>query len=91
VDATQIKRLLEDKGLSQVDVAARIGVTPQAVQEIIAGRTTSRTARFAFAAAIGGTPTAFGRASPLRPSRRSREEGDAEVRLLRQGRGVHNP
>lgn len=54
--ATEIKRLLEDKGLSQVGVAATIGVTPQAVHEIIVGRTTSRTARFAFAAAIGEDP-----------------------------------
>lgn len=56
MDASEIKELLEDKGLTQAQVAARIGVTPQAVHEIIVGRTTSRTARFAFAAAIGEDP-----------------------------------
>lgn len=53
MDANRIKALLEEKGLTQVEVAARIGVTPQAVHEIIMGRTTSRTARFSFASAIG--------------------------------------
>lgn len=53
MDATRIKKILEDKGLSQVEVAAEIGVTPQAVNEIISGRTVSRTARYAFAKAIG--------------------------------------
>lgn len=53
MDANAIKALLEEKGLTQAEVAGRIGVTPQAVHEIIMGRTTSRTARFAFASAIG--------------------------------------
>jgi transcriptional regulator with XRE-family HTH domain len=53
LDANEIKALLDSKGLTQVEVAARIGVTPQAVHEIIMGRTTSNTARFAFAMAIG--------------------------------------
>lgn len=56
MDATEIKKLLGSKGLTQADVAAKIGVTPQAVHEIIVGRTTSQTARFAFAMAIGEDP-----------------------------------
>lgn len=56
MDANEIKALLESKGLSQSQVAARIGVTPQAVHEIVMGRTVSATARFAFAMAIGEDP-----------------------------------
>ena len=56
MNANEIRGLLKSKGLSQRDVAARIGVTPSAVQEIITGRTESNTARFAFAMAIGEDP-----------------------------------
>lgn len=54
--ANEIRGLLKSKGINQTDVAAKIGVTPAAVQEIIAGRTTSATSRFAFAMAIGEDP-----------------------------------
>jgi transcriptional regulator with XRE-family HTH domain len=56
VNASEIKALLESKGLTQVEVAARIGVSPQAVHQIITGKTRSNTARFAFATAIGEDP-----------------------------------
>ena len=56
MEANEIKALLAKKGLTQKDVADRIGVTGQAVHEIIMGRTTSRTARFAFAMAIDEDP-----------------------------------
>ena len=56
MDASEIKALLEAKGLTQADVAARIGISPPAVNQIIHGQTTSVTARFAFAMAIGEDP-----------------------------------
>lgn len=56
MDANEIRALLESKGLTQADVAAKIGVTTQAVHEIVVGRTKSATARFAFAMAIGEDP-----------------------------------
>ena len=52
MDANQIRDLVREKGLTQTGIAEEIGITPQAVAEIIAGRTTSSTARYAFAKAI---------------------------------------
>lgn len=51
----RIKELLRERDLTYVDVAAEIGVTPQAVYEIVHGKTTSATARYAFAKALGLT------------------------------------
>ena len=59
MDANEIRALLESKGLTQADVAAKIGITTQAVHEVVMGRTTSATARFAFAMAIGEDPEAI--------------------------------
>lgn len=52
----EIRALLAAKGLSQADVARKIGVAPPAINDIVQGRTVRATARFAFAYAIGEDP-----------------------------------
>ena len=49
----EVKKLIRDQGHTYFTLAQEIGITPQAVSEIVAGRTKGATARYALAAALG--------------------------------------
>ena len=49
----EIKALLAERGLTQQKLGDRIGITQQAVSKIIHGATTSSTARYSVANALG--------------------------------------
>ncbi|MBI4538840.1 MAG: helix-turn-helix transcriptional regulator [Gemmatimonadetes bacterium] len=53
-DVTEwIKAIIRKKGQTYVSLAVEIGITPQAVSEIVNGRTKGKTARYALAKALG--------------------------------------
>lgn len=49
----RIKEIIGRKGHTYVSLAEEIGITPQAVSEIVNGRTKGSTARYALAKALG--------------------------------------
>lgn len=49
----EIKALLAERGLTQQKLGDRIGITQQAVSKILSGATTSSTARYSVANALG--------------------------------------
>lgn len=49
----RIKEIIARQGQTYVSLAEEIGITPQAVSEIVNGRTRGRTARYALAKALG--------------------------------------
>lgn len=51
--ANKIKVLIHARGHTYESLAAEIGITPQAVSEIVNGRTKGSTARYAVAKALG--------------------------------------
>jgi transcriptional regulator with XRE-family HTH domain len=51
--ANEIKVLIHDRGYTYESLAAEIGITAQAVSEIVNGRTKGSTARYAVAKALG--------------------------------------
>lgn len=53
MDSKEIKALLQSMGLTYEAMGREIGVTAQAISEIVNGRTTSSTARYSFAKALG--------------------------------------
>lgn len=53
MDRENLKALIRERGFTYESLGAEIGITPQAVSEIVAGRTTSSTARYSIAAALG--------------------------------------
>lgn len=53
MEIKELKTLIRDRGLTYEDLAEEIRVTPQAISEIVNGRTTSSTARYALASALG--------------------------------------
>ena len=50
-----IKDLIRSRGHTYESLGREIGISAQAVSEIVNGRTTGRTARYALAAALGVT------------------------------------
>jgi transcriptional regulator with XRE-family HTH domain len=56
VTPDEIVRLLASKGLTQANIARRIGISRASVNDIISGKSKGATGRFAFAAAIGEDP-----------------------------------
>lgn len=48
-----VKEMIRSRGLTYDDLAEVIGITAQAVSEIVDGRTTGATARYALARALG--------------------------------------
>lgn len=53
MDRNELKALIRERGFTYQTLADEIGITFQAVGEIVAGRTTSATARYALARALG--------------------------------------
>lgn len=53
MESNAIKQLLRQRGLTYEAIGREIGITPQAVSEIVNGRTTSATARYSLAKALG--------------------------------------
>lgn len=53
MDKESIKALIRERGFTYETLGAEIGVTAQAVSEVVAGRTTSATARYSVAKALG--------------------------------------
>lgn len=52
-EADKIKAILKERRLRYSDIAGEIGVTEQAVSDIVLGKTRKATARYAFAKALG--------------------------------------
>lgn len=50
---SRIRRELDEKGHTYRSIGQEIGISPQAVSEIVNGRTEGATARYALAAALG--------------------------------------
>lgn len=55
----RIRERLDELGWSYARLAREIGITTQAISEIINGRTTGATARYSVARALGGWPEDF--------------------------------
>lgn len=53
MECNDIKALLKERGLTYERLGEEIGVSAQAISEVVNGRTTSSTARYAFAKALG--------------------------------------
>jgi transcriptional regulator with XRE-family HTH domain len=66
-----LKTLIRSKGHTYESLGREIGISPQAVSEIVNGRTKGATSRYALAAALGLHP------SDLWPEGRSRGMGHA--------------
>lgn len=49
----RIKALIKERGHTYQSLGNEIGISPQAVSEIVNGRTTGATARYALAKALG--------------------------------------
>jgi len=49
----QIKQMIKGKGLTYETIGEEIGISPQAVSEIVNGRTKGATARYSLAKALG--------------------------------------
>ena len=53
MESKRVKQLIREKGHTYFTLGAEIGISPQAVSEIVSGRTKGATARYAIAAALG--------------------------------------
>lgn len=53
MESNDIKALIKERGHTYESLGREIGVTPQAVSEIVHGRTRGGTARYALAKALG--------------------------------------
>jgi DNA-binding XRE family transcriptional regulator len=53
MDDNKIKALVRERGHTYESLGNEIGITPQAVSEIVNGRTSGATARYAIAKALG--------------------------------------
>lgn len=69
VDPETIRQLREALGLSQSELARRIGVTPQAIQQLEDGKVRDPRYILALADALGVPPAALGKAGAVRPPR----------------------
>lgn len=49
----RIKRIIKDQGYTYESLGNEIGISPQAVSEIVNGRTKGATARYSLAKALG--------------------------------------
>lgn len=52
-DPERLKGLIQEEGHTYRTLADEIGITPQAVSQIVNGKTTSSTARYSLAKALG--------------------------------------